>query len=128
MVDSPLMGTLVRRRTLLASALLGPPLLAACSKPSTTPLAAMGPASADVRVGLLDYYFRRSAKELLATTVRMTVTNAGSTPHDLKVLDGERVLMATRVLAAGEQEQISGDLSGMRSVTFLCTVPGPRAR
>lgn len=85
---------------------------------------AEGAPSADVRVGLVDYSFTRSAGALLATTVTLTVTNAGSTDHDLQLLDGEEVLGATRVLAPGEAQTITVDLSGLEKVTFLCTLPG----
>lgn len=98
-------------------------LLSGCAS-GTDESTAEGTPSADVRVGLIDYSFQRSAAQLLATTVTLTVTNAGSTEHDLQVLDGEEVLGATRVLAPGEKQTITLDLSGLEEVTFLCTLPG----
>src|SRR5699024_9589663 len=99
-------------------------LLAGCSATDDASASAQEATSADVRAGLLDYSFERSARRLVATTVTLTVTNTGGTGHDLQVLDGERVLGATRTLQPGERQTITVDLSGLEEVTFLCTVPG----
>lgn len=118
-------GTMSRRLPVIAALSVVAVLLGGCASgtgdESTT---AEGAPSDDVRVGLIDYSFQRSSAQLLATSVTLTVTNAGSTEHDLQVLDGEEVLGATRVLAPGEKQTLTVDLSGLEHVTFLCTVPG----
>lgn len=100
-------------------------LLGGCSASAgDASTSADGAPSAKLRVGLLDYSFQLSASQLVATTVTLTVTNAGSTGHDLQVMDGQEVLGATRMLEPGEKQTITTDLSGSGDVTFVCTVPG----
>lgn len=117
-------GTMSRRLPVIAALSVVAVLLGGCASRTTDESTAQGTPSADVRVGLIDYSFQRSSAQLLATSVTLTVTNAGSTEHDLQVLDGEEVLGATRVLAPGEKQTLTVDLSGLEHVTFLCTVPG----
>lgn len=120
-----MMGAMRHRRLPVIAALsVVAVLLSGCASGTTDESTAREAPSADVRVGLVDYSFQRSAARLSATAVTLTVTNAGSTEHDLQVLDGEEVLGATRVLAPGEKQTITLDLSGLEEVTFLCTLPG----
>ncbi|MFD1659576.1 hypothetical protein ACFSL4_15550 [Streptomyces caeni] len=87
-----------------------------------------GPPTADMRVGLVEWGFTMSASTLRAGPVRLTVTNAGSTAHDLEVLDGHTVLGKTASLSPGAGQTLEIDLSGHSEVTFLCTLPGHRAQ
>lgn len=88
------------------------------------PAATVGPPTAELRVGLVEWGFTSSSTALLAGPVHLQVTNAGSTAHDLRVLDGDRVLAATTALAPGAEQTLTADVSGLRQVRFLCTLPG----
>ncbi len=114
------------RRWVVASsvcaALLG---LSACAGDHTAGKGvAEGPPASEVRIGLVEWGFTKSARALVAAPSRLRVTNAGSTPHDLELISGDRVLGRVRSLRPGEQGTISADLSGLERVTLLCTLPG----
>lgn len=95
--------------------------LGGCAEP---PAAPAGPPSAELRVGLVEWGFTTSSPALLDGPVRLHVTNAGATAHDLRVLDGDRVLAASTSLAPGAEQTLTLDVTGLRQVRFLCTLPG----
>ncbi len=98
--------------------------LSACAGDVAPRPAAEGPPSADVRIGLVEWGFTRSASALVAAPSQLRVTNAGSTPHDLELIAGDRVVARVRSLGPGEQSTMTADLSGLDRVKLLCTLPG----
>ncbi len=102
--------------------------LSACANDAAVEGAAEGPPASDVRVGLVEWGFTKSARALVAAPSQLRVTNAGSTPHDLELIDGDRVLARVPSLRPGEQSTISADLSGLERVTLLCTLPGHKSQ
>lgn len=105
-------------------------LLGACSARTPAPEddVAAGPPSARVRVGLVEWGFTTSARALVAGPVVLTVTNAGSTPHDMQVVVDGDVLTGTRTLRPGEQQTVRADLTGADTATLRCTLPGHEAQ
>jgi uncharacterized cupredoxin-like copper-binding protein len=69
-----------------------------------------------------------SAPALRAGAVRLEVTNAGATAHDLRVLDGDRVLAASPPIPPGATGALEFDATGLQQVEFLCTLPGHEAQ
>ena len=106
-------------------ALLG---LSACGGDVAAQRAAEGPPSTDVRIGLIEWGFTKSARALVAAPSQLRVTNAGSTPHDLELVSGDEVLGRVRSLDPGKQSTIKVDLSGLDRVELLCTLPGHRSQ
>ena len=133
-----------RKRRRLSWTIPAALVLAACSgqagaptSPQTQSRAASGPATPadEVRVGLSEWTFTTSSASLTEGTKTLRVTNAGSTPHDLQVLAGDRVLARTATLLPGQQQTIeinladsSINLADSSRVTFLCTLPGHRSQ
>jgi hypothetical protein len=87
-----------------------------------------GPPAAELRVGLVEWGFTLSAPALRAGAVRLEVTNAGATAHDLRVLDGDRVLAASPPIPPGATGALEFDATGLQQVEFLCTLPGHEAQ
>lgn len=117
------------RRWVLAST-MGAALmsLSACAGDADTRAAPEGPPSADVRIGLVEWGFTKSARALVAAPSQLRVTNAGATPHDLELIADDRVLARVSSLRPGEQETMTADLSGLDRVKLLCTLPGHRSQ
>jgi len=77
-------------------------------------------------VGLTEWQVTTSAGAF-APRVVLTVTNAGTTTHDLRVR-GRRVDAHTPRLAPGQSANLEIDLTGERQVELSCTVPGHRSQ
>ena len=54
----------------------------------------------------------------------MTATNAGSSGHDLRLRQGDRVLANTAVLSPGGSEVLRVDVQAGEPVRLDCTVTG----
>lgn len=118
----------MNRRAAVPLAVVAALVAGGCSADPAPAPPPSGPPSADMRVGLVEWGFTMSAPALLAGSVRLSVVNAGSTAHDLKVLDGHTVLGKTASLSPGAGQTLEIDLSNHSRVTFLCTLPGHRAQ
>ncbi len=103
-------------------------VVSACGGDVVDRRAAEGPPSPDVRIGLVEWGFTKSARALVAAPSQLRVTNAGSTPHDLELIADDRVLARVRSLGPGEQSTMKVDLSGLDRVELLCTLPGHRSQ
>lgn len=108
-----------------AAALAAVLVLAGCGSAaqSSAPVPS-GPPTSELRVGLLDYRLALSGGTLLPGTVSVTATNAGSTGHDLRLRQGDRVLAATAVLPPGGGETLRVDVQPGEPVRLDCTVGG----
>ncbi|MDP8978501.1 MAG: cupredoxin domain-containing protein [Actinomycetota bacterium] len=84
-----------------------------------------GPAASQARVGLTEWEVATSASALSQGPVRLRVTNAGATAHNL-VISGEDGRVESPLLAPGEQASIAVDLAGEDEVLLWCDVPGHR--
>ncbi len=105
----------------VCAALMG---LSACADDTPGNGVAEGPPASEVRIGLVEWGFTKSARALVAAPSVLRVTNAGATPHDLELIADGRVLGRVESLRPGEQQTLEADLSGVDRVTFLCTLPG----
>ena len=83
-----------------------------------------GPPVSELRIGLLEYRLALSADALQPGTVTATVTNAGSTGHDVRVRQGDTVLGTIEVLSPGKQQVLRFDVAPGVPVTLDCTVGG----
>lgn len=83
-----------------------------------------GPPTSDLRVGLLEYRLALSAGALRPGTVIVTATNAGSSGHDLRLRQGDRVLGNTQVLSPGGSAVLRVDVQPGEPVQLDCTVAG----
>ena len=108
-------GSIIAAAVALASA-------ACAAQPTTGPSLA----SADVRVGLTEWELATSATTVSSGRVRLTVTNAGATAHDLRIAgaaDG-----ALPLLAPGERRTVTLNVGADGVLTLWCDVPGHRAQ
>ena len=108
-----------------AAALLAACVLAGCGSGarSSAPVPT-GPPTSDLRVGLLEYRLALSGGTLRPGTVVVTATNAGSSGHDLRLRQGNRVLANTQVLSPGGVEVVRVDVQPGEPVRLDCTVSG----
>lgn len=83
-----------------------------------------GPPVSELRIGLLEYRLALSADALQPGTVTMTITNAGSTGHDVRLRQGGTVLGATEVLSPGRKQTLRVDVAPGVPVKLDCTVGG----
>ena len=83
-----------------------------------------GPPVTELRIGLLEYRLALSADALKPGTVTATVTNAGSTGHDVRLRQGDTVLGATEVLSPGGKQTLRVDVAPGVPVKLDCTVGG----
>lgn len=116
------------RKALACAAALGV-LLAACS--GSAPQAAAAPAdlpASQLRIGLSEWKITTDVDRLAAGTVDLTVTNAGSTAHDLRVSFDGVATTTTRLLQPGERERLTIDAPPTTTVALWCTVPGHDAQ
>ncbi|MBW3601148.1 MAG: cupredoxin domain-containing protein [Actinobacteria bacterium] len=100
-------------------------LLLAVAGCAATATPAAGPAATQARVGLTEWEVATSAPALSERPVRLTVTNAGATAHNLVVSGGDG-RVASPLLAPGEKASIAVDLTGEDEVMLWCDVPGHR--
>ena len=105
-------------------ALLGLLVSPACGSGPATATPA-GPPAAAARIGLIEWEITASAPALVAGPVTLTVTNAGTTAHDLR-LRTRRGDVHLGVLAPGQTSLLQADLTGERTVQLTCTVAGHR--
>ena len=82
--------------------------------------------SNDVRVGLTEWDVVASATAVSAGKLRLTVTNAGTTAHDLRVAGATRG--GTRLLAPGESQKVMLDIAVSGTLQLWCDVAGHRAQ
>ena len=111
----------------LAAAAIALALLTACARGSGSETSApipSGPPTSDLRIGLLEYRLALSAGALAVGPVTVTVTNAGSTGHDVRLRQDDRVLGKTEVLSPGGREVLRVDIAAGRPVKLDCTVGG----
>ena len=96
---------------------------AACAAQATT-----GPsvASDDVRVGLTEWEVVTSAPAVSPGRVQLTVTNAGTTAHDLRIAGAAEG--AVPVLTPGERRTVNLNVVADGVLTLWCDVPGHRAQ
>ena len=114
----------VLRRGSDAGVLAATLVLSGCAAQATNVPAPTGPPASHMRVGLVEWGFARSGSALVRGPVVLDVTNAGSTPHDVEVRAGDKVLASSEVLRPGEEQTLHLDVSRLTEVTFLCTMPG----
>ncbi|HEU4513653.1 MAG TPA: hypothetical protein VFR87_11165 [Nocardioidaceae bacterium] len=112
------------RVRLLAAVSVGTLLVLGACAPTNGQQPAEGPPSSQVRIGLVEWGFTSSAAALVGGPVVLEVTNAGSTPHDMQVIVGDEVVARTEVLRPGEEQTVRADLTGVDTVSLLCTLPG----
>ena len=100
-------------------------LLTACGSgaESSAPVPS-GPPVSELRIGLLEYRLALSAGALRAGPVTVTITNAGSTGHDVRLRQGEKLLGATEVLSPGKKQVLRFDVAPDVPVKLDCTVGG----
>ncbi|RLV56282.1 hypothetical protein D9V41_07590 [Aeromicrobium phragmitis] len=88
--------------------------------PSTEPLS-------DIAVGLTEWSVATSTSTAKEGEVRMRVTNAGGTTHDL-VVTGERGRWSTPKLAPGEQFELVVEAVAGEQLHLECTRRGHRGQ
>ena len=106
-------------------ALVGALALAGCgsSAESSAPVPS-GPPVSELRIGLLEYRLALSAGTLQPGPVTVTITNAGSTGHDVRLRQGDEVLGASEVLSPGGKQVLELDVAPGKPVALDCTVGG----
>ncbi|CAN5868957.1 hypothetical protein BH23ACT10_BH23ACT10_25380 [soil metagenome] len=103
-------------------------LLGACATAApVTPAEAVAPAT-EVRVGLTEWDIVTDGSELAAGPVELTITNVGSTAHDLRAAIDGGTTAATPLLQRGERQQLTFDAPAGATVELWCTVPGHDAQ
>jgi hypothetical protein len=85
------------------------------------------PAARSVRVGLTEWEVHTSVPEVVPGRVRLTVTNAGGTAHDL-VVRGEAGTWATESLAPGESARLQITSRPGERLELWCDKPGHRTQ
>lgn len=113
------------RRRVLGAILLASATSAGCAQPPTTAAATSVTVSA-MRVGLTEWQITAPSARLAPGPVALTVTNAGSTAHDLQVTEqgtGSR-LARTPVLQPGQRAGIHFDATAGTRLNLTCTVDG----
>ena len=83
-----------------------------------------GPPVSELRIGLLEYRLALSAGTLQPGPVTVTITNAGSTGHDVRLRQGDEVLGASDVLSPGGKQVLELDVAPGEPVALDCTVGG----
>ena len=99
-------------------------LLTGCSAGTSAAPAPSGPPVSDLRVGLLEYEFALSAGAVRPGPVTVTVTNAGSTGHDVRFYQAEDEIGIVRELSPGEREQLRLEVRAGDPLRLDCTVRG----
>jgi hypothetical protein len=93
-----------------------------CAAPSATPRADAPPA-ASARVGLTDFAVTSRPLTVLPGTVRLQVTNAGATVHDL-VVTGAAGEWRTPILRPGQVAQLEISAEAGERLELWCSVAG----
>jgi hypothetical protein len=83
-----------------------------------------GPPVSELRIGLLEYRLAMSADALQPGVVTATVTNAGSTGHDVRIRQNGKVIGITEVLSPGGKQTLRVDVAPGVPVELDCTVGG----
>lgn len=114
-------------RRLLVPLLL---LLAGCGSGNvaSTPAGMSGPPDPptnSVRIGLLEYDIATSSNRVKAGTIELTVTNAGTVPHDLRI---EGMNERTPILPPGRTAFVTLETNGLSRLVLWCSVSGHRAQ
>lgn len=98
--------------------------VAGCSTPG--PATGTAPASPTLRIGLVEWRIVTSSPALTAGTDRLTVTNTGTTAHDLHVT-GPGLHVHTPLLPPGGTTTVRLTSRAGSTVTLTCEVPGHEA-
>lgn len=115
-------GRVRRNRT---AAVVGAALLTgACGAGTPAAVVATGPPTRELRIGLQEYRLPLSAGALLPGRATITVTNSGSSAHDVRLRQGDRLLGATRLLSPGQRQTLSVEVDPGGQVDLDCTVRG----
>lgn len=107
------------RRAAMAAGLA----LTACGGPGPAPIPS-GPPGSGLKVGLEEFRLQLSAGAVLPGPVTITVTNAGSVGHDLRVRQGDRELGRTELLQPGGRQVLTVQVSPGVTMRLDCTVAG----
>ena len=99
-------------------------LTAGCAAGSPAAPVPSGPPVSELRIGLQDYRFQLSAGTLRPGPVEVVVTNAGSTAHDVRLLQGEQQLAVSEVLPPGGRQTLRLDVAAEVPVLLDCTLRG----
>lgn len=95
-----------------------------CAADSPTVTAAgTAPATASLRVGLLEWQILTSSRALTAGLDHLTVTNTGTTAHDLRIT-GAGVDDSTKTLPPGGTTTLTITTRRGTSLTLTCDLPG----
>jgi plastocyanin len=111
------------RRQAAGAALL---LLTACGGESAVP-APSGPPAGELRIGMQEYSFQLSAASLRPGPVTVVVTNAGSTAHDVVLVQDEGTIGRSDVLSPGRRQTFEVLVETGSPVHLECTVGGHSA-
>ncbi|MGH3665517.1 MAG: hypothetical protein ACRDU8_05420 [Egibacteraceae bacterium] len=84
-----------------------------------------GQPAVSARVGLIEWEITTSTPVLAHGKASLTVANAGTTAHDLRV-SGAGVDAATPALAPGERAVLSFEVDAGDELVLWCTIPGHR--
>lgn len=109
-------------RLLLVAAAVG---LCGCAGPGPGPAASSpaGTPSSEIRIGLSEWSIHTGGAVAEPGEVRLIVTNAGATAHDLTV-EGERGSWRTPMIGPGEQARLTVDAAPAETLALDCSVPG----
>ena len=99
-------------------------VLTGCGGAETSAPVPTGPPVSELRIGLLEYRLALSADALQSGTVTATVTNAGSTGHDVRLRQNGKVIGNTEVLSPGGKQTLRVDVAPGVPVELDCTVGG----
>lgn len=98
-------------------------VLTACSATPPGQDARNAPPTHRLRIGLVEWKIATSSTALIAGTDRLTVTNAGTTAHDLHVI-APGLHAHTPLLAPGESTTITVETKPGETLQLTCEVPG----
>lgn len=97
---------------------------AACGSGAPEPAAPQGPPVRELRIGLSEYRLQLSAGAVLPGAITIAVTNVGSAGHDVRLVQGDRTVGATAVLAPGAREVLEVEVAPGTMISLDCTIPG----
>ncbi|SEK68641.1 hypothetical protein SAMN04515665_104111 [Blastococcus sp. DSM 46786] len=106
--------------------LTAPALLTGCGAGGAAPVPD-GPPVDELRIGMQEYRYQLSAGTLLPGAVDVVVTNAGSSTHDVVLVQGGTTLWASDLLGPGERQTIEVEVAPGEPVLLECTVGGHSA-
>ncbi|SFE82855.1 hypothetical protein [Blastococcus tunisiensis] len=115
------------RRATAVLLLMAPALLTACGASGPAAPVPEGPPVSELRIGMQEYRYQLSAGTLLPGPVEVTVTNAGSSAHDVVLVQGGSTLWASDLLGPGEQQTVEVEVTAGEQVQLECTVGGHSA-